>query len=114
MNTLQDALVFVFNADQHEVERLQVALTERRKLLRASETHEALATLRPGDIATMHGIRPQYLNGVRVKVVQLRKTKILVELDYSNGVVDGRAQARFGTLPFVVPASSLTASTSTP
>ena len=106
MSTLQDALVFVFNADDHEVNRLFEALKERRKQLRVIANHEALATFKRGDRVELHGLSPKYLNGATGTIERLDGNKFSVRFDEHVN------RGRYGPT-VLVPASCLTALTTT-
>ena len=89
MNTLQDVCVFVFTADDHELDRLQTAFTERRKLLRATQAHEALVTFKVGDHVELQGLSPKYLNGATGKILRVEGTRFAVTLDRPVGRFNG-------------------------
>jgi ribosomal protein L21E len=103
MNTLQDALVFVFNADDRELDRLRNAIQERAKQLRVINKHEALATFKRGDRVELHSLSPKYLNGATGIIQALEGTRFQVVLDDD---VDYRVPARYGKT-VSVPANCL-------
>ena len=85
MNTLQDALVFIFNADERELERLQHALKERHLQLRTERKHEALAAFNVGDRVELQGLSPKYLNGATGTIGRIEGTRFAVTLDRPVG-----------------------------
>lgn len=89
MNTLQDALVFVFNADEHELKRLQMAVTERSRQIRTERKHEALATFQTGDRVELQGLSPKYLNGTTGTILRIEGTRFAVTLDHQVGKYHG-------------------------
>jgi ribosomal protein L21E len=93
MNTLQDALVFVFNADDRELDRLRQAIQERARQLRVINKHEALAKFNDGDRVELSGLSPKYLNGATGVIERMEKDRIAVRLDDD---VDYRIPARYG------------------
>jgi hypothetical protein len=81
--TPQDVLAAIANGvmDEHE-DRLIQAIKARRRVRSTIETGKALASVKVGSRVSLHGLRPQYLNGLTGVVEEVRGTRFNVKLDH--------------------------------
>jgi preprotein translocase subunit YajC len=84
----------------HQLEEMSEAIRQRKKLKRTQNTAMAMVTMKVGDVVILKGLNPKYINGLRGKVVDLKRTKISVMLD------EGQYTGRFGRR-VVCPANCL-------
>ena len=76
-----------------ELNVINDAVHARRKLLRQHDAEEARLTLQVGDRGTLTGLRPQYVNGAEVEIIEPpARTRVLVKILTPNP----RIAARFG------------------
>jgi len=82
-------------AGEHDglLDEIANMIRERKRILRDCATTAARFTLNVGDVCVLHGLSPQYINGSRVEVREIMKTRASVKL--LDGA-DPRAVRRFG------------------
>lgn len=80
-----------------DLDALQAAITQRRRMARQANAAVTMASIDEGDTVRFKDIRPKYMIGKTGKVVGKRRTKLLVTLDKPEG--------RFSGGPITVPAS---------
>ena len=59
-----------------DIDAISNALKERRSILRRIRTADARAEMRIGSEGTLTGLSPKYLNGMRVRVSTIKKTRV--------------------------------------
>jgi hypothetical protein len=74
----------------HQLDEILDACYQRKKLTRDQNTAMAMATIKVGDVVVLKNLRPKYINGLKGKVVEKKRTKISVELH------TGQDTGRFG------------------
>lgn len=80
--TVTEVVVNILNGNLDEGrERIYDALKRRGQISRQIEAATAIGTLNTGDKVELHGLRPQYLNGLTGVVLNKRQTRITVKLD---------------------------------
>jgi hypothetical protein len=91
----------IINGDHDDdLQSIQDACRERKKLNRSKDTALAMSTLKVGDVIVLKGLNPKYINGCQGKITEKRRTKFTVRLD------DGQHTGRFGKT-VVVPATCM-------
>jgi hypothetical protein len=84
----------LFGAHDDDLTAISNAVQERRKLLRQHQRAEARLTIQVGDRGTLTGIRPKYVEGAEVEVVEApKRSRVLARFIEP---VDPRVIARFG------------------
>lgn len=73
-----------------ELEAIDEAVHQRRKMIRGANKAVAFATLQIDDKVRLKGLRPKYVNGMTAKVVDKKRTKLVVILDKPTGRFMGR------------------------
>lgn len=91
---LKDVVTFIItdssvNTDE-TLNALWTAVRERQRLNRANSTAIAKATLRIGDVVSVSGISPKYLNGMTGRIVAFNKTRSRADIE----IVDNRNDYR--------------------
>lgn len=96
------ALLFAIQRGDFDpyIDQVYDALRQRQKLNRAVEAAINSASIQPEQMVTLHDLRPNYLNGVRARVIEVSGDKIKVDM--------GRKVHRYGPT-VTVPASAVRA-----
>ena len=68
-----------------ELDEIQLAIKERRKLIRATKAAGSMLSLKVGDRVTLHGLSPKRINGMEGKVVSKQRTRVTVMMDSGTG-----------------------------
>jgi len=63
-----------------EIDRIALAVNERRKRIRRQTAARNMAVLQVGDAVRIIGGRPQYIQGLTGKIVEKRQSKLIVQL----------------------------------
>jgi hypothetical protein len=96
MNLIED--IINGNYDD-QLEAISDAVHSRKKIARSKKKAVAMATIKVGDKVTLKNLNPKYVNGSVGKIIEKRRTKLVVILDKPVG--------RFGAGPVTVPADCL-------
>lgn len=67
------------NFTQAEISGIWTALQEAQRLGRAKQTAVALSQMRIGATGTLQNLRPARINGTRVEVKEIKRTKVTVQ-----------------------------------
>ena len=62
-----------------KLDALSGMIRERRRLVRQSKARMTVLTTTVGDTGVLKGLSPQHINGVRVRVTKINRTKLVVE-----------------------------------
>jgi len=73
-----------------ELEAILEAVHQRRKLMRGASKAVAMVSLKIGDKVRLKGLSPKYVNGSTAKIVDKKRTKLVVVLDTPVGRFKGR------------------------
>ena len=82
----------IINGDHDaELQSIVEAVRERKKLNRSKNTAIAMVSMKVGDIVVLKNLSPKYVNGLKAKIVEKKRTKFAVTLvDGSVGRFSGR------------------------
>lgn len=67
------------NFSQDEINTIWSALQEAQRIGRAKQTAVAIATIRVGATGVLQNLRPARINGTRVEVKEIKRTKVTVQ-----------------------------------
>jgi hypothetical protein len=80
-----DATEILQGKHDSDLDLIETACRQRRKLLRGATAAVTMATVKVGDTICIKSISPKYLVGVTAKVTRKRQTKLEIEFDESHG-----------------------------
>lgn|SRR5690625_2904621 len=81
-----------------QLPNLQKDLRAREQALAAINARE----LQPGDVVTIHGLRPAYINGQEATIIRVNKTRVVVTFNNPN------AAGRFAHAHATIPLTNIT------
>lgn len=99
---LEEIATFIASTDSETAEMIRSLATDRIKTMHNVHASLNASLVKAGDTVELHDLRPQYLNGVRAKVVRKRGPKSF-EVEFNQGVGKYRAG-----VPIGVPAACIT------
>jgi hypothetical protein len=68
-----------------DLELIETACRQRRKLLRGAAAAMTMAAVKVNDTVRITAIRPKYLIGATAKVTRKRRTKLEIQFEESHG-----------------------------
>jgi hypothetical protein len=68
----------------NDLERIETACRQRRKLLRGAAAAVTMASVNVGDTVRIKDIRPKYLIGATAEVTRKRRTKLEIKFDATH------------------------------
>jgi hypothetical protein len=100
---LEDLLRAIASGDgDDDIESVYSAVRDRHRSLEALRADHTMSVIKVGDIVTITSCRPKYLEGLQAKVIDLKKTKALIQV-----IEHDRPYARRYTSEFLAPFGSL-------
>jgi hypothetical protein len=79
-----DTAAIIRGTHDSQLEQVENACRERRRLLREIETATTMATVEVGSRVRIKSIRPKYLIGATAKVTGKRRTKLEVKFEETH------------------------------
>lgn len=102
--TMRDVLNFIYrDATTDQLRELNEQIVAKIKTDRKVEAAVNMGAINVGDTVVLKNLSPKYINGVHVKVVGKKQTKLEVKL-LDPVFAPSRVRDRFGTRTFTVPA----------
>ena len=86
-----------------DLDKLQTAVRERKRILRDCATTKGRFELKRAHTGTLTGLRPAYINGAPVEIIEVKRTRVLCSLRLDVDLGDPRIITKLGSHPFSVP-----------
>jgi hypothetical protein len=80
-----DATEILQGKHDTDLDLIETACRQRRKLLRGADAAVTMATIKVDDTVRIKDISPKYLRGATAKVTRKRQTKLEIQLDEHHG-----------------------------
>jgi len=105
---IQELVQAIYRGDyDNDRDTLQEALNARRRIAQASDASTVRSIVKSGDVCTLRNIRPKYLTGVKVRVLNTMTGTKYIECEYAENVYKGKHPRYAGSKTQIPPSCLL-------